>query len=258
MRGRSTAGNLRQLQPHHMKPLPYLRRIQEKTVVLGPEGAEQIELPQWGYLLGGEDDMVSLGNQQPEVSRRTMALANTIAAADDLPAVQVHPSIVRLLTFMMGGRVQLTEQEEDWGLQWVDDLTNLLQFQQQVGVRMRNTAVAAIIAHRCVGFEDFSADDAARMPTRLREAIYEFYQAEASGSTTIKTAEEQLADLEDQLGKLLPAPGSPGESTGETPTGAASDTGPATQTSPESGSSGSRSRTSSTRSSRAKRQNATA
>jgi hypothetical protein len=233
------------------KPLPYVRRVQQRTIVLGPPDGDQLELPQWGYLLGGEADMVSQSDHQPEVSRRTMVLANQIAAAIDRPAVTVHPSVIRMLSFLAGVKLQLTSEEEDWLLRWVDDVTALLRFQTTVGVQLRNTAVAALISHRLEGQEDFTAADAARLPEKLREQIYSFYQAEALGTTEVKTTDEQVRELEAELGKLLTEPGSPGGSTGTTLSGAVSDTAPATQTSAAKGSSASRSRTSSTRSRKA-------
>lgn len=233
------------------KPLPYVRRVQQRTIVLGPPDGDQLELPQWGYLLGAEADMISKDDQQPEVSRRTMVLANQIAAAIDRPAVTVHPSVIRMLSFLAGVKLTLTTEEESWLMRWVDDVTALLRFQTTVGVRLRNTAVAALIAHRLEGQEDFTAADAARLSDPLREAIYSFYQAEALGTTEVKTTEEQVQELEAELGKLLPEHGSPGGSTGMTPSGAVSDTSPATRTSPGKHSSASRSRTSSTRSRKA-------
>jgi hypothetical protein len=234
------------------QPLPYVNRVQQRTIVLGPAGGDQLEFPQWGYLIGGEADAVAAADQQPELFRRTAVLSNTIADATGQPRATMHGSVLRMLSAVMGATVTLSADEEAWRLQWGQELAELLRFQTQAGIAMRNAAVAALIAHRVEGQSDYSPEDVARLAGPLREAIFGFYQAESAGTSEMKTTEDQLKELEDELGKLLPAHGSRGESTGTMPSGAASASTPATQTSAAKGSSASRSRTSSTRSKRAK------
>ena len=234
------------------QPLPYVHRVQQRTIVLGPEGGDQLEFPHFGYLLGGEADAAAAADHQPEVFRRTAVLSNEIAEAMKIPRPQAHGSVLRMLSATLGATVRLSDDEEKWRLIWGQELAELAQFQTTTGLALRNAAVAAVISHRIEGQQAFGPEDAARLSVPLREAIYSFYQMEASGSTELKSADEQLKELEDELGKLLPAPGSPGGSTGTMPSGAASGTTPDTPTSAVKGSSGSRSRTSSMRSKRVK------
>lgn len=234
------------------KPLPYVNRVQQRTIVIGPEGGDQLKFPQLGHLLGGEADAVTAADQQAELFRQTAVLSNQIAAEHEISRPEAHAAVLRMLSAVLGATVVLTPQEEQWRLEWGEELTELARFQTQSGMALRNAAVAAMISHRIEGQEDFSPADAATLSEPLREAIYAFYQAEQSGSAEVKTTDEQLRELEAELGKLLTDRGSPGESTGTMPSGAASASTQAIPISAASISSASRSRTSSTRSKRAK------
>jgi hypothetical protein len=234
------------------QPLPYVHRAQKRTIILGPEGGDQLEFPQLGYLIGGEADAVAGADQQPELFRRTAVLSNAIAETTGTPRHKAHGSVLRLLSAVLGATVRLSDEEEVWRLQWGENLSELVTFQTTAGTALRNAAVAAMIAHRIEGQGDFSPANAATLAEPLREAIYGFYQAEAAGTAEVRSAEDQLKELESELGKLLPEPGSPGGSTGTMPSGAASGSTPAIPISAAKGSSGSRSRTSSTRSKKVK------
>lgn len=241
--------------PAHLavSDLPFIVAPKRETrivsaIVNGRECSQ--EFPVFGCWLAGEHIAIREHEYQAAVYAETSRLTDALIEAG---ATEVDAQLIsaRVVSTRLGVPVDLGPTERRALIRHaalVASMTNRLAEESEAwNLRI----VAAAIANRLPGCEDWDEARAATLPRALQNAIVAFMDHERHGAVA-QDPEALVSAMAETLGKLGPvADSSPPPSTGRIASGGASDSGPAIPPSPASDSPGSRASSSSRRSKKA-------
>lgn len=235
------------------KMLPFVQQPAEREQAWAEVGNDQVGIlrfPRFGYLLVGEQDLISEADPSNAIYVETCRVANAVAGAEGMSSLDAYAAVTRIQSQAMGVKVLLTPEEHEIRIRHAELLGPLVRHVLGLSTLLTVRRCTAVIRYRLDGCSDWSDDDTRGLPGALRDAIHSFEQQEeaAMAGEEAQDTAEQLAQLEVDLGKLRPGRSMPVPPTGETPSGAARTSTPAIPASPASGSRGSRSHSSRKRS----------
>lgn len=235
------------------KSLPFVQQPAEREQAWAEVGNDQVGIlrfPRFGYLLVGEQDLISEADPSNAIYVETCRVANAVAGAEGMSGLDTYAAVTRIQSQAMGVKVLLTPEEHEIRIRHAELLGPLVRHVLGLSTLLTVRRCTAVIRYRLEGCSDWSDDDTRALPGALRDAIHSFEQQEeaAMAGEEAQDTAEQLAQLEVDLGKLRPGRSMPVPPTGAMPSGAARTSTPAIPASPVSGSRGSRSRSSQKRS----------
>lgn len=207
-----------------------------------------LKLPRLGYLEVDEMNEIAKVDPNNGPYMLTMNKANELAVATELSPRYCYSLLARFYTRDLGAKVELTEDEENIAIRHSglvgEYLGQIHTMQNRVKIR-----AATVILNRVV--PGWPEEKTLKLPKELIAQVHEFYLEEERGMDKPTTPEEDMAALDEQLGKLREVSSIAAGRTGSAATGNANASGPAPPSSVASDSAGSPETTSSRPSKRA-------
>lgn len=183
-----------------------------------------LKLPRLGYLEVDEMNEIAKVDPNNGPYMLTMSKANELAVATELSPRYCYSLLARFYTRDIGAKVELTEDEENIAIRHSalvgDYLGQIHTMQNRVRIR-----AATVILNRIV--PGWAEEKTRRLPKELTAQIYEFYLEEERGMDKPTTPEEDMKELDEQLGKLREVSLIATGQTGSGAIGSASGSGPA-------------------------------
>lgn len=212
--------------------LPFKTAPTVNTTVIGNERTGTLEFPVYNDLTVSESAWMATQMAERNTFSYTSRLALKISKLEHCKPVEAHHFVAKVLAKAMGANAELSSEEESWTVKYVAELEQTALKVVDVSMQQQNLLVTAVIRHRLQGMQDWTISDTETLPNELVQSVYVFAMAEKNHGQ-VQTIEDVNRDLEEQLGKLRPAPTKSRRSrTGRRSTTAASTSTPATPTSP--------------------------
>lgn len=181
--------------------LPFKTAPTIETEDVGNERCGVLTFPRYNDLTVNESAWITAQAVDTNTFSFTSRLALKIAKLEKIKPIVAHAFVAKVLAKAMGSAVQLTDEEENWTVRYVQELESTALKVVDMALAQQNLLVTAVIRHRLPGMADWSLEDTGRLPAELVESIYTFAQKERSHGKTV-TMQEVNAEIEESLGKL--------------------------------------------------------
>ncbi len=186
--------------------LPFVVAPKRETRIVSAEVNGEtcsLEFPVFGALRSGELIDIREHEYQSIVYRESSRLADALVE-DGTEEVEAQRIAIRILSTRMGVPVPLDAAEQRVMLRHADLIADLQDTLNDEYRQLTLRTVTALISRRLPGCEAWSTTDTETLPTPLQDAIAAFADSEKSIKGQLKSTEEQIEEMVDTLGKLVP------------------------------------------------------
>lgn len=173
--------------------------------MIGNDRTGTLEFPVYNDLTVSESSWMAAQMAESNTFSYTSRLALKISKLEHCNPVEAHTFVAKVLAKAMGAKAELNTEEEGWTIKYCKELEQTALKVVDVSMQQQNLLVTAVIRHRLPGMADWTLSDTEALPNELVQGIYVFAMAEKNHGH-VQTIEEVNRDLEEQLGKLMPAP----------------------------------------------------
>jgi hypothetical protein len=241
------------MENRQVKNLPFIVKPAEPTepfVTVGDERVGTLQIPLYGWLQGREAAII--GDLDPENRQYSdsCAAAVELARAANLQDVDAYAALANIVANLCGIGKPLSREHQALKIRHWAIIVPLVHLGKRLQDEQNIRRITAMV-RRLEGCADWTDADSQQLPPPLQRAIADVAWREEIAMTPQVDPAVQIAQLEADLGKLLPEPSPRPDPTGESCSGSSETSTPPTPTAPAKGSGSSRRPTSSKRSKRA-------
>jgi hypothetical protein len=241
------------MENRQVKNLPFIVKPAEPAepfVTVGDDRVGTLQIPLYGWLRG--DEAAIIGDLDPENRQYTdsCAAAVELARVANLQDVDAYAALANIVANLCGIGKPLSRKHQALKIRHWAIFVPLVHLGKRLQDEQNIRRITAMV-RRLEGCADWTDADSQQLPPPLQRAIAGVAWREEIAMTPEVDPAVQIAQLEADLGKLLPEPSPRPDPTGESCSGSSETSTPPTPTAPAKGSGSSRRPTSSKRSKRA-------